>query len=123
MQHLGVDRSVRARPALPFCSSPLSDQLYQFAVKNTEFRDEMAIPPMSSARELAEFDDGLWEERPLPIFDRGNNLLSPRLYCSLVNATVEVYVVAMHHRDTALDEEGFYFQVRYMRVIQEGTKL
>ena len=120
-QHIGVDRCVDATPSLPRCPCPLSDQVYAFAVSNTEWRDEMAIPPLTSQQELSSFGDGLWEQRVLPVYDRLGNLLLPRLYGSLVGAGVEVYAVVMHHRARGLDESAFYLQVRYMRVLQEGT--
>ena len=107
-QHLGVDRGDTKAQTLPFCASPLSDQTYAFALKNTELRDEWSIPPVACGRQLLEFADGLWEQRLLPVFDRTGNLLVPHFYRSLVNALVELNVVAMHFRDVALDEDGFY---------------
>ena len=104
-----------SQPILPFQRSPPSDQTYEFALGDADYGEEKRVVLTGSAKEVL-------QQRLLPVYDRFGDLVVPRLYHCLVGAVVEVKALAVRVRDQDMDEEGFYFEVKYMRVLSGDTR-
>ena len=118
--HFGEDATVRS--CLPYPLSPCSDQHYAFAQAEVDNEDAMTLPVVGDDDALLEFDDGMWRQRLLPIYDVCLNFLAPIHYSALAGALVFLNVCVLHNAVEDKSEEGFYLQVREMRVIKPGRR-
>ena len=72
---------------------------------------------------LFDFEDGLWMQRLLPIYDIFDHLLHPKHYDSLIGALVDVTLNAVCKIDDEKKEQGCYLQVKKMPLLSEGQRL
>ena len=80
----------------------------------------MMLPALNHGDGLADFDDGNWTDRFLPIYDRTGNFLAPVHYCSLKEALVEVSASALYQSVEGESQQGVYLQVHEMQVLRPG---
>ena len=113
---------IRSKPSLPWDLSPLSDHAYKFALANLQREEEMVLPIIGPHDHLLDFDDGLWVQRLLPIYDCAHNLIHPMHYDSLIGALVNVTVLVLSKTSVAGGDIELYLQVRSMEVLRPGKR-
>ena len=89
---------------------------------NTHRLEEMVLPIIGPGDRLLDYDDGLWDQRLLPVYDHAQNLLHPKHYASLKGALVNVTALAISKTDHDKKSKGCYLQVRKMEVLIPGRR-
>ena len=91
-------------------------------MSNLQREEDMVLPIIGPHDHLLDFDDGLWVQHLLPVYDYARNLLHPAHYDSLKGALVNVTVLAISKIDEERQEKGCYMQVRRMEVLRPGRR-